>query len=243
MRVKTTKDIKEYYGFNPNSMVISDDVMSNLNIDTNTGIVYANTNSSYATLPGGAGQQFSPFLPTYNDCAYQLISSGAAWEIIIKFRTNFRLPNAYAAWKCLWCIPHTSSTSRGVYMYSDKKVYLMLPTGTSRISSNVTLADNTIYWVKAQFTTTQYNLFLSTSGIQYTQVASANTTNIYSFLSGYEFVNLMYNPYVAMGAQAAYANTGDFYMDGCQMRDGNGNIVWRADNYREYTVDVIKTFL
>ena len=106
---------------------------------------------------------------------------GNTWEMVWKFRLN----SDYTSAKDLGILAYSSKVAycSAVGVVGTKKIaYVNLATNTSgshlvKLNTTTTLEPETDYWLKAEFTGTAYNLYLSTNGTNYNLEATKETTS------------------------------------------------------------------
>ena len=117
------------------------------------------------------------------------ISKGQSWEVVFKFNTNS--PSAQQTFL-------GSAGSRGYnprIRLREGVVNIMLTNSTSSadvvsISGVTSVLANVDYWIKAEFTGSAYNLYLSTDGVIYNLEATKETTAV--FTASYQLSQIGY---------------------------------------------------
>ena len=178
------------------------DVYGQLTFDAEKKVVKNFSSSNYIQLQ-------TPFNPENN-----------TWEIVLKVKTpnvisrvNYLLGGINSFYNTGVAVELNSSGHFGAGFSSNGSSW-----DISWLSSPTTVSSNTIYWVKVEYTGTQYILYLSTNGVDYTIEAYVdNTTSIYTS-----------NELLETGSTAKASNywLGEVYFDGCYIKVNN-EIWWQ----------------
>lgn len=153
-----TEIVRKYYkyGTTPNATIIG-------SLTVNNGVASGFSSSKYMTLP-----------TAFNG------SAGSTWEIVFKVKT----PTLNTLQQFL-AVGNQNSYNSYFGVTTANVFRFRLSTNTSgsvicNLIGTTTIIANTDYWVKAEFTGSAYNLYLSTDGVNYTLEATTTSSSIWT---------------------------------------------------------------
>jgi hypothetical protein len=144
------------------------------------------------------------------------------WEVCVKFTTGSDVTTL------AWVVGGGGSQNRLIIGYEKSKFRIILSSNNTsanlaNISGSYTVKTNTTYWLKVQFTGTQYVMSYSTDGKTFTtDYTLTSSTKLYE--DG-KPLSLGANQY-SNGVNGAMA-TGSIDLKECYIKQ-NGNITWRG---------------
>ena len=147
-------------------------------------------------------------------------------------------PASYDTWEWQWKVTYsTSNTTQRICgtgnntsvaqmvigIDSHKLITWMSSTGSSwdvasGVTGTTTLSDDTVYYVRAKFTGTQYVISLKTEGGEYVdEITVDSTTKLFNSNSGFMIGT----------AEYSHGFAGTIDLNGCQLK-ANGTIIWKG---------------
>jgi len=115
----------------------------------------------------------------------QLFTPGnSKWEIVLKF--NISSFNTTSTWINLFGNGNTTDRTAGIHIFYNTSGSIRVEACTlgasswniMNVSGTTILTTNKDYWVKVQYTGTQYIVYISTDGITYNQEASVSSSEV-----------------------------------------------------------------
>jgi hypothetical protein len=127
-------------------------------------------------------------------------------------------------------------TSPNIYINNPNRKLTLIYSlnGTSYVylastNENV-VADNTTYWVKAEFTGSKYNLYISTDGVSFNLLRSVSSSNVMNVVNPMPIYFGARHNDTTQGAASTLIN-GTIHMKDCNIIS-NGIVIWRgAEGY------------